>query len=186
MPSPYSGSLRTKTSVSEPVRSSSAPTPFLPQELKKIRELERKIGFAGENTSGSVADLKKELALINDIAKARVQMLKYCNSPVLGKSLVEEFNVDSNKLDIDHDETEQFRKGYSNWRQGGAVGSSNSIKAMPLAMPTTIYLRSSKKTTNIDTMSFFGVDAALYGTPKNTEPMFPTYNSVIGHIASMR
>jgi hypothetical protein len=71
-------------------------------------------------------------------------MLKYCHSPVLGKSLMEEIKVVDKKLDlVDLDDVNTFRKSYSNWRQGGAVGTaSKQTSKSQVVMPSTaIYMR---------------------------------------------
>ena len=144
-----SGSLRTKSSVSAPVRGSSGSlfqTPFLPQELKTIHELENQIKEA-EVTDASLADLQKELNLVSSIANSRIQMLKYCHIPVLGKSLMEDTKIAEKQqdLDIDDMDVEEIRKSYSNWRQGGAVGTAvvqTPKTTSQVTMPSTaIYLR---------------------------------------------
>lgn len=77
-------------------------------------------------------------------------MLNYCHIPVLGKSLMEDTKIAKKQQDLDIDvednEMEEIRKSYSNWRQGGAVGTLTLTPKLKttsqVMMPTTaIYLR---------------------------------------------
>ena len=116
-------------------------------------------------------------------------MLKYCHaSPTMAKlnqsptsalSISEEEEVPSFFLDEDDEEDEQEFQMF----QPSLPPAHSDRGAVIIG---TVYNRATRKTRNSSNIVFYGVDSAVFGAEKNTEPAFPTVRQLIKHIAASR
>lgn len=140
--------------------------------------------------SSEKLDLTESLETLQSVARGREAMLKYCHaSPTMAKlnqsptsalSITEEEDVPTFFLDGDDEEDEQEFQMF----QPSLPPAHHSDRGAVII--GTVYNRTTRKTNNSSNIVFYGVDSAVFGAEKNTEPAFPTLPHLMKHIAASR
>mmetsp|Transcript_59895 Transcript_59895/g.112925 ORF Transcript_59895/g.112925 Transcript_59895/m.112925 type:complete len:162 (-) Transcript_59895:140-625(-) len=149
------------------------------EQITQMR-LESKLSRA---VSSEKLRLAHELDTLGGVARGRDAMLKYCHTQSSPKSVAfmdmdDEESMPALFLDEEEDDVVQV--------EGTAGSPEPHMSVHDAAVTGTVYNRGRKTGKSSAQAVYYGVDSAVFGVPKNTEPAFPTVGDIMKHIAASR
>ena len=160
------------------------PTTIQPAEIKYIEQL--KVGVAVAPDGGARKALEEDLDTVFNVIRGRNSSL--LAAPPVGKALAAS-SPTCVVFKLQSTTSLGMLPEFSlcpGTKPTGEARAGLTPQVLTSTVHGTVYNRGSKPATAAGRMSFFGVDSALYGTPRNTEPVFDTLDAVMKHIAARR